>query len=315
MAKVIFEFNRMEDVEFQKKGGFFVGMSVQLEEQSPTRGLSGVTPQWQRIASEIPSSSASNTYGWMKDLPEIKEWVSARQMATLDGYGYTLANKTWESSIRVKREHIEDDQIGQYSIIAERYGRQTSEFPDKLCYPLLCAGFNTLCFDGQNFFDEDHPLGDGTCSNVVGTPASDQGEPWFLIDDSQVLKPIIWQTRRAFKFEALDDLNSEHTFKNNEFLYGVDGRCNAGFGFWQTAVGSRAALTAENYEKASNLLLGMKATNGEPLGIRPTTLVVGPKNRAAAKRIIDAMLVNGGDSNIWYKDVDIVVSPFITTPA
>ncbi len=76
-----------------------------------TRGLSGVTPQWQRIASEIPSSSASNTYGWMKDLPEIKEWVSARQMATLDGYGYTLANKTWESSIRVKREHIEDDQI------------------------------------------------------------------------------------------------------------------------------------------------------------------------------------------------------------
>ncbi|EJX1045016.1 TPA: hypothetical protein IRN18_004607 [Escherichia coli] len=35
MAKVIFEFNRMEDVEFQKKGGFFVGMSVQLEEQSP----------------------------------------------------------------------------------------------------------------------------------------------------------------------------------------------------------------------------------------------------------------------------------------
>lgn len=35
MAKVIFEFNRMEDVEFQKKGGFFVGMSVQLKEQSP----------------------------------------------------------------------------------------------------------------------------------------------------------------------------------------------------------------------------------------------------------------------------------------
>lgn len=35
MAKVIFEFNRMENVEFQKKGGFLVGMSVQLEEQSP----------------------------------------------------------------------------------------------------------------------------------------------------------------------------------------------------------------------------------------------------------------------------------------
>ncbi len=280
-----------------------------------TRGLSGVEPQWKRIASEVPSSSASNTYGWLQDLPGIKEWISDRQLATLDGYGYTIANKTWESSIRVKREHIEDDQIGQYSVNAERFGRLIAQFPDKLCYALLCDGFNTLCFDGQNFFDEDHPLGDGTYSNVVGTPASDQGEPWFLIDESQVLKPIIWQTRRAFKFEALDDLNSEHTFKNNEFLYGVDGRCNAGFGFWQTAVGSRAALTVENYEKAGELLRGMKATNGEPLGIRPTTLVVGPKNRAAAKRIIDAMLVNGGDSNIWYKDVEIVDSPFITTPA
>lgn len=251
----------------------------------------------------------------MKDLPDIKEWVGERQLATLDGYGYTITNKLWESSLRVKREHIEDDQIGQYSITAERYGRMTAVFPDKLCYGLLCAGFNTLCFDGQNFFDEDHPLGDGTYSNVVGTPASDLGEPWFLIDESQVLKPIIWQPRRAFKFEALDDLNSEHTFKNHEFLYGVDGRGNAGFGFWQTAVGSRAALTVENYKKANELLRGMKGTNGEPLGIRPTTLVVGPRNRADAKQIIDAMLVNGGDSNIWYKDVDIVDSPYITTPA
>lgn len=280
-----------------------------------TRGLRGVEPQWKRNASEVPSSSASNTYGWMKDLPDIKEWVGERQLATLDGYGYTITNKLWESSLRVKREHIEDDQIGQYSITAERYGRMTAVFPDKLCYGLLCAGFNTLCFDGQNFFDEDHPLGDGTYSNVVGTPASDLGEPWFLIDESQVLKPIIWQPRRAFKFEALDDLNSEHTFKNHEFLYGVDGRGNAGFGFWQTAVGSRAALTVENYKKANELLRGMKGTNGEPLGIRPTTLVVGPRNRADAKQIIDAMLVNGGDSNIWYKDVDIVDSPYITTPA
>ncbi|EQB7258432.1 Mu-like prophage major head subunit gpT family protein, partial [Escherichia coli] len=71
-----------------------------------TRGLSGVEPQWNRIASEVPSSSASNTYGWMKDLPDIKEWVGERQLATLDGYGYTITNKLWESSIRVKREHI-----------------------------------------------------------------------------------------------------------------------------------------------------------------------------------------------------------------
>lgn len=279
-----------------------------------TAGLSGVEPQYLRIATEVPSGSASNTYGWLSDLPGIKEWISDRQLAVLSQQGYTISNKTWESSIRVKRENIEDDQIGQYSVIAKAFGRQVSEFPDTLSFPLLVAGFNTLCFDGQNFFDTDHPMAGGTYSNIVGN-GTETGEPWFLIDESQVLKPILYQNRRPFKFVSLDDLNSEHTFLKNEFLYGVDGRCNVGFGFWQTAVGSRAPLNVANYEKAVEVLQGMQRADGSPLGIRPTTLVVGRKNRAAAKRVIDAMLVNGGDSNIYYKDVDILNSPFIVTPA
>ncbi|WP_438436653.1 Mu-like prophage major head subunit gpT family protein [Kluyvera georgiana] len=279
-----------------------------------TKGLSGVTPQYLRIATVVPSSAASNTYGWLSDLPGIKEWVDERQLAQLSQQGYTINNKTWESSIRVRRENIEDDQIGQYSVIAQAYGQQVSEFPDTLSFPMLVAGFTTLCFDGQNFFDTDHPMAGSTYSNIVGDVATDAGEPWFLIDESQVLKPILFQDRRAFDFRSLDDLNSEHTFLNNEFLFGVDGRCNVGFGFWQTACASRAPLNTANYEKAVAVLQGMKRESGSPLGIRPTTLVVGPKNRAAAKKVIDAQLVDGGDSNIYYKDVDIVDSPFITTP-
>ena len=280
-----------------------------------TKGLAGVTPQYLRIATVVPSSAASNTYGWLSELPGIKEWVGERQLVRLSEQGYTITNKTWESSIRVKRESIEDDQIGQYSVIAQAYGKQVAEFPDTLSFPMLVAGFSTLCFDGQNFFDTDHPMAGGTYSNIVGDVTTDAGEPWFLIDESQVLKPILYQDRRAFDFKSLDDLNSEHTFLQNEFLFGVDGRCNVGFGFWQTAVASRAPLNAANYEAAVKVLQGMKRDNGLPLGIRPTTLVVGPNNRAPAKRVIDAMLVDGGNSNIYYKDVEIVDSPFITTPA
>ncbi|MCE9890735.1 Mu-like prophage major head subunit gpT family protein [Kluyvera intermedia] len=280
-----------------------------------TKGLTGVTPQYLRIATVVPSSAASNTYGWLSDLPGIKEWVGDRQLTELSQQGYTINNKTWESSIRVRRENIEDDQIGQYSVIAQAYGQQVSEFPDTLSFPMLVAGFSTLCFDGQNFFDTDHPMAGGTYSNIVGDVTTDAGEPWFLIDESQVLKPILFQDRRAFDFKSLDDLNSEHTFLKNEFLFGVDGRCNVGFGFWQTACASRAPLNTANYEKAVAVLQGMKRESGSPLGIRPTTLVVGPKNRAAAKKVIDAQLVDGGDSNIYYKDVEIVDTPFITTPA
>ncbi|CNF84689.1 Mu-like prophage major head subunit gpT family protein [Yersinia frederiksenii] len=278
-----------------------------------TKGLNGAKPLYQEIATIIPSGGASNTYAWLGDWPEIKEWIGARQFAELAQNGYTIFNKTWESSIKVKRESIEDDQVGQYSVIAQRIGQDTAIFPDKLSFPLLVAGFHTLCFDGQNFFDTDHPMAGGTYSNIVGT-GEELGEPWFLIDGSQILKPIIYQNRRDFNFTALEDLSNEHTFKNNEFLFGVDARSNVGFGFWQTAVASRTPLTAANYEKAVELMQGMLKDNGTPLGITPTTLVVGKSNRAAAKRLIEAMLVDGGDSNIYYQDVKIVNSPFIVTP-
>lgn len=278
-----------------------------------TRGLEGAKPQYLKIATVVPSGGASNTYAWLGDWPEIKEWIGERQFAELAKNGYVIVNKTWESSVKVKRESIEDDQVGQYGVIAQRIGQDTAVFPDKLSFPLLVAGFNTLCFDGQYFFDTDHPMAGSTYSNIVGD-GTETGEPWFLIDGSQVLKPIIFQPRREFSFTALDDFSNEHTFKNNEFLFGVDGRCEAGYGFWQTAVGSRAPLTVANYEKAVEILQGMQKDNGTPLGISPTELVVGKANRAAAKRIIDAMLVDGGDSNIYYKDVEIVNSPFVVKP-
>ncbi|MBY3693917.1 phage head protein [Vibrio cholerae] len=277
------------------------------------RGVDAAKPQWNMVATEVPSSGASNLYGWLKDLPEIKEWVGDRQLADIGKHGYQILNKTFESSISVKREDVEDDQIGQYSIIAQRFGDQSAMFPDKLAYPLLVAGFTTLCYDGQNFFDTDHPLDTTpatTFSNVVGDPSTDEGSPWFLLDTSQVLKPVIYQNRRPFVFKNMNP-NEEYTWFNNKLVAGVDGRCNVGFSFPQLAIGSKAALTEANYEAAIQLMGAMKRADGEPLGVRPTTLVVGYQNRAAAKKLIDRMLIEGGDSNPYYKDVEIVVSPFI----
>lgn len=276
-----------------------------------TRGVGRVTPQFRSVATVVQSSGASNTYGWLDDFPGIKEWLSTRQLATLKQMGYSIPNKTWESSIDVKREAIEDDQLGQYGIIAEQFGRNAAVFPDSLVFKLLCAGFNTTCYDGQYFFDSDHPVGTGTVSNVVGAPATDTGEPWFLVDATQALLPIIFQERRPFNFMALDDLNSEQVFKYNKFSFGTDGRCNVGYGFWQTAVGSKAALTVDNYEAATEKMHGFTTSKGDPLGVSPTLLVTGKRNRSAAKKLIEAVNNSSGASNIYYKDVDLLISPYI----
>lgn len=298
----------MSATEAQILTALFVSMSAAY-----TQGHGAAKPQWQKIATEVPSTGAANYYGWLKDLPGIAEWVGERQLADIGKHGYSIENKTYESSISISRESVDDDQMGVYSVIAKNYGEQVALFPDTLSYPLLSAGFNTLCFDGQNYFDTDHPLGDAgnsVYSNVVGDPSTDTGEPWFLFDDSKVLKPIVYQNRRAFVFKNMNP-SEEFTWFNNKMAAGVDGRCSVGFSFPQLAVGSKAPLTKANYEAAVKLLSKMKKADGSPIGIKATTLAVGPDNRAAAKSLIESMLIDGGESNIYYKDVDVVVSSYI----
>lgn len=278
-----------------------------------TKGLGAISPQWNRVATQVPSAGSSNFYGWLKDLPAIKEWLTTRQLVEVGSHGYQILNKTFESSIVIKREDVEDDQIGKYSVISENFGREAALFPDKNVYGLLAAGFTTLCYDGQNFFDTDHPLDTTpatTFSNVVGDPATDTGAPWFVIDDMQVVKPIVFQERRPFDFQTMN-ATSEYTWFNNKFAAGVDGRHGYGFGFPQTAIGSKAALDEANFEAAKTTLAKMKKSNGTPIGTMARILVVGPSNEAAARKLIKREFLDNGQSNIYYNNVEIVVSPYL----
>ena len=278
-----------------------------------TQGLGAITPQWDKIATKVPSSGSSEAYGWIKDLPGIEEWLSDRMLVELGSNGYQIINKNYEASIKIKRTDLADDLIGKYSVLASAWGRESALFPDKNCYGLLAAGFSTLCFDGQNYFDSDHPLETTpatTYSNVVGDPSTDTGSPWFLLDNSQLLKPIIYQDREPLTLQFVG-ATSEYAWFNNMVAQGVDGRAGFGFSFPQIAIGSKAALTEANFELGKQRLAGMKKTNGTPLGTMATTLVVGPSNEAAARLIVGRQLLENGGSNIYYNNVEIVVSRYL----
>ncbi|MGO2235536.1 MAG: Mu-like prophage major head subunit gpT family protein, partial [Marinomonas sp.] len=93
-----------------------------------TEGMGLVAPKWDKIASKVPSTGSSEFYGWLEDLPEIKQWVTERQLKELASHGYVIKNETYEASIKVKREDLEDDLIGKYSIIAKSWGRNSAIF-------------------------------------------------------------------------------------------------------------------------------------------------------------------------------------------
>lgn len=59
---------------------------------------------------------------------------------------------------------------------------------------------------------------------------------WVLAHVGAPIKPFIHQVRKRPDFVALDQPTAENVFLRKKFLYGVEGRYNAGYGLWQYAV-------------------------------------------------------------------------------
>jgi len=123
---------------------------------------------YQKIAMEVPSTTSENQYQWLGEVPGMKEWVDERTLEDLKAWDYTIKNKDWESTIAVDRNTIEDDQLGIIRPRVMSLAVAAKTHPDELVFSLLAQGFSQTCFDGQYFFDTDHPLADGsTQSNKI----------------------------------------------------------------------------------------------------------------------------------------------------
>ena len=277
--------------------------------------LAATPTDWEKVATRVPSSSTSNTYGWLNQFPALREWVGDRVIKDMAASAYQVQNKLYEGTVGVRRTDIEDDNVGVYTPLFAEMGRAAKTHADRLVFGLLAAGETTVCYDGQNFFDTDHPVypnvdGTGTATMVSNLQAG--ADPaWYLLDTSRALKPLIFQERTTPELEALTSTQDEGVFMRDEYRYGIRYRCNAGFGFWQLAYKSKAALNAENFNAAMAAMMSIKADGGRPMGVKPTTLVVPPALRAAALSLIEAQLTTGGASNPNYKAVEVIVSPWL----
>lgn len=275
-------------------------------------GFAGLETQRAIVATEVPSSTSENVYAWLGQFPGMREWLGDRVVKNLKQHDYAIRNKTFESTIGVPREAIEDDQYGVYTPLAQEMGRAANEHPDELVYGLLANGFTQTGYDGQYFFDTDHPVTDADGNEAsVSNFGGGAGAAWYLIDDTRAIKPLIFQLRRPAQFVAKDKTDDDNVFFQNEFVYGVDGRWNAGFGLWQLAYASKQALDAAAFNAAYAAMQGMRGDNERPLGIKPRKLIVGPSNRAAALAVVKAERDAAGATNINRDVVEVVVVPWL----
>lgn len=277
------------------------------------KGVGNAERVYDKICMRATSGSSAEIYGWLSQLPQIREWLGERHIHTLGKEGFKIENRGFESTIAVKRNDIADDKIGVYSPMFSEFGRRAAEFPDTLFAELIASGFTEPCYDGQPFFDTEHPVQHHSTGEpeLVSNMTDGAGPAWYLLDLSRDIRPFIYQEREPFVLEGVNDPSDVHVFLKAEFLYGTRGRCNVGFGLWQMAYASKAELTPENYEAARIAMHQMKGDNERKLGIRGTHLLVPTELEGKARRLLKSNLTATGGSNEWMDSAELIVSTWL----
>src|SRR5215469_8391780 len=103
------------------------------------RGFEAAPSYYEKISSIVPSMSSQTLYPWLGQTPGFREWIGDRVLQALEAHAYTIVNKTFENTIGIERERIEDDQYGVYMPVIEQLGWDAKTHPDQLIFGMMKA--------------------------------------------------------------------------------------------------------------------------------------------------------------------------------
>lgn len=123
------------------------------------------------ISMYFDSDQESETYKWLGQVPQMREWIGGRNAKAFSSNGITIINKAFEATLQVLVEEIRRDKTQQVQIRINELAARALSHWNKLLSTLISNGTGSssgLCYDGQYFFDTDHSEGDsGTQLNLL----------------------------------------------------------------------------------------------------------------------------------------------------
>lgn len=275
--------------------------------------FTGVESTYSRIAMTVQSTTRHQAYPKLSEMGPMREWIGERYIERLETDGFVITNRKFEKTVAVPADDISDDVYGIYTPLVSDMAQVAAELPDDLIWEHLEKGFTTTHYDGQFFFDTDHPVEDDKGNEIsVSNFQGGTGAAWYLIDDSRAIKPMIFQDREAAKITPKTSLTDENVFNRDEFVWGAKRRCASGFGAWQLAYASRQTLNAENYGLARAAMMSMRGHQGRKLNLKPKLLVVSPSLEGAAREILLNERDAAGATNKWRNTAELHVEGRLT---
>jgi phage major head subunit gpT-like protein len=135
----------------------------------------GLPPWVDALSMEMPSNQDSETYKMILQSPVFRKWVGGRIHKGLAVEGFTIPNDHFEATLDVECADLRRDKTGQIMIRVDDLARRTQQHWNKILSERILNGHTSVTTygatsspDGQDFFDDDHSVGDsGTQQNDI----------------------------------------------------------------------------------------------------------------------------------------------------
>lgn len=128
------------------------------------------------MCTTIPSTTEFNTYGWLASMGGMREWLGARIVEGMKERRFTIYNKKYEKTVGVGVDELDDGSVATAQFAMASIATAARVLQEDLLLAVLEGGAAATvagtCYDGQYFFDTDHPTdldGTGTQRNYYST--------------------------------------------------------------------------------------------------------------------------------------------------
>ncbi len=136
-----------------------------------------VTSDLTLLATFDDSDSDLNLYPFLAQFPQFREWVGQRMVHGLKERSYTITSKDYELTVGFDRNALDDAKSITKQLVLGGIVDESRRLPLKLIIDAIKNGTTALGYDGQFFFDTDHPT---DLDTVTGTQSNYQATAFAL---------------------------------------------------------------------------------------------------------------------------------------
>lgn len=123
---------------------------------------SGVTEDIYSIATETTTTSGSNIYAWLGDVPGVREWLGSKTYGQLSEYNYVIRSREWYDGFALHKRDIRRNGLVNVPMHMTQLLNNHNQHKTQMVIDALIDGDVNVAYDGIAFF-----------SNATGTRVND----------------------------------------------------------------------------------------------------------------------------------------------